>query len=453
MLLASQQLLGAQAQAQEDDDDPWKVRFFKNEPYLTLETIQKQYGFTDLATQGEGFELGSPTAVIQGRVGVPSMLVNRLRYQLHLEPKQSGSRFLLSAYDLTNVIDLLLRPGNHMQPAPLKTVYVQPIADEFAVEPSARVLAFQLQEILRDYGLAVRFLDPDSMGIVGDALEVEAESGAIWLRLQGNGRLLDRNLRCTVLAPPGAPARKTDFKATESDEAAVHLGNLYDGESLALATLIQSGLVFGPGARNGGAVDAGIRQWPVEPFQRGSGAAVHIEWGADVTPEHLLKAITAGIVRYGGFVSVAAEQVQAMTKARDPLVKAGDVKLRLRDEDGMLEVKVGLARARSLDGKLDPTKVDVQVFLFSREGESAIDLIQTPPPKVSWVSLLADWTLDDPETVELLYHIGKDDAGEFRRTSFGYVVRVAYDGKFQDAAAEPQGLLNQLWRFSAIFPR
>ena len=72
------------AQAQDvPDDDPWAVRFFKDEPYLTLETIQRKYGFESFATQGDGFELRSPSAVIEGGVGNGTVLVNRLRYQLH----------------------------------------------------------------------------------------------------------------------------------------------------------------------------------------------------------------------------------------------------------------------------------------------------------------------------------------------------------------------------------
>jgi len=40
-----------------------------------------------------------------------------------------------------------------------------------------------------------------------------------------------------------------------------------------------------------------------------------------------------------------------------------------------------------------------------------------------------------------------------RREAFGHIVRVIYDGQLQDVVAEPKGLLNQLWRFSAVFPK
>lgn len=445
-----QQLL-AQAPAPAPQDDRWAIRFYKDEPYLTLETIQRKYGFASVATQGNGFELRSPTAVIEGAAGNGTVLVNRLRYQLHLEPKRDGERCLISAYDLTNLLDLLLRPGNHMQPTPIKTVYIQPVDGD--ILPEGRQIAFALQDVLRGFGFNVRFLDPEAEGIVGEALEVEEEGGVIWLRLHGNIGLLARNARCTVLAPPGAPSRAVRQGATEADVGAVYLGNLYDSESLALATLIQTGLNFGPGARNGGTVDAGVRQWPIDPFQRGSGAAVQIEWGEDLDPEHILKSITAAVLRYAGFVEGAAERVQEFTKAREPAIRVSDVSLKLRDEDEMLVVNVGLARATELLERPDPAKVDVQVFLFSQEQGSAVDLISAPPPKIEWVSLLADWTEEDPERLQLLYHIGKDEAGEFRKKTFGHIVRISYDGKFQEAVAEPQGLLNQLWRFSAVFPK
>ncbi len=118
-----------------EDASAWKVHRLYQRPYLQIEAIQQNYGFATIKQNRESFELRSPTALVQGRVAEKTILVNRLHYDLHFPPEMKNGRRLLSAYDLTNLLDLLLRPGSHMRPKRLKRVYLQAVEDEWSTRP------------------------------------------------------------------------------------------------------------------------------------------------------------------------------------------------------------------------------------------------------------------------------------------------------------------------------
>ena len=82
-------------------------------------------------------------------------------------------------------------------------------------------------------------------------------------------------------------------------------------------------------------------------------------------------------------------------------------------------------------------------------------MIQSKAPDVRWISILPDWTIDQPEVMDLLYDIPpRLEGGDiYPERDLGYVIRVIYKGKLQDAVAQPKGLLNQLWNFTPIFPK
>ncbi len=442
-------LLGICASALgEEEEDGWKVRNYRGMPYLSLESIQESYGFEKVVVEDTEFELRAQGALIRGKMNRKLLDINGLAYHLHYGPIRLEGKLYLAAFDVTNVLDLILRPTGHMRPKALHTVYVEAVEDQWSTKPDAKDVSLEIQHALAGYGVTVRFLGTNSGGIVGDSMEIDGEGGTVWIRLQGNGKLSHHEFRTSVLAPPGAPERGEVVHSAE-EMAAVYVGNLYDAQSLALATLIQTGLVFGPGAKASDAVDAGIRQIPSEAFQRASGAAVHIEWGEEIDPIHLLKSVIAGILRYSSFLEGQVKAAKALEEKNENTLEIQGVVLELVDHE-TLRMRVALGKVDS--GKSpDQEKIDVQAFVFAREGTSAIQLISAPPPKVTWISNLPAWEGDQPEELNLSYHLGAS-AAEVHRETFGHIVRLIYDGQVQDVQAHPQGLLNQLWRYSAIFP-
>ena len=286
--------IGLNARGQ-DTDEAWEIRTHRGRPYLALENVQQNYGFKDAIVEGTAFQLRGPGALIEGQADQQIVRINRLNYHLHYAPVLLDGKIFFSAYDVTHVLDLILRPASHVVPVKLKTVFVEAVEDQWSTRPDANDMALEIQQALAGYGVAVRILDANSGNVATD--------GAVaWIRLQGNGKLSHYyEYRCSVLAPAGAPER-VGIAASADEISAVFPGNQFDAQSLALATLIQSGLIFGPGAKNGEVLDAGIQQTPSIAFRSARGAAVHVEWGEEIDPVHLLKSLAAGILRYSAFL-------------------------------------------------------------------------------------------------------------------------------------------------------
>lgn len=284
--------------AQGENDDGWEVATYRGRPYLSLESIRKNYGFDKGNSLQSSFVLRGGGAVIEGNADQKLLKINGLNYGLSYAPVLIEKQPHLSAFDVTHLLDVVLRPTEHIKPKALKTVFVEAVEDQWSTRPDANDIVIELQHALAGFGVTVRVL-PANSGMVPS--ESDPNEGSMWLRFQGNGKLSHFEYRCSVLAAPASPERAL-FANSAEEVSQVFPGNQFAAQSLALATLIQTGLVFGPGAKSGNVVDAGVHQRASVPFRNANGAAVHVEWGEEVDPVHLLKSVAAGILRYSGFI-------------------------------------------------------------------------------------------------------------------------------------------------------
>jgi len=441
-------LLGLLPLAEAHGEPNWEVQMYRDRPYLTVEAIQRNYGFTEINSDPERFEMKSASAVLQGRVGAASITLNRLRYQLHFESASNGKYRLLSAYDLSNLVDLLLRPVDHLQARELKTVYLQAVGGgEASAKPVAAEIVLALQAALGGFGVKVRVIAEDAAGGAGESLRKEDAGATAWLRFKANPKLPGQYVRCGILAPPESPKREGG--PGNSSGHTMYLGNLHDAESIALATLLQSGLVFGPGSKAQPVTDGGIAQDVTDPFQRSSGAAVLVEWGEAFAAEHLLKSIVAGVVRYQGFLKGMAEHQGQSAPALGAQVVIGGVDLKMQNGPPALAIQISGQNGDTIPGDIDLKDLEVQFFLFGGTAQGGIGLLATPPPKIGATSPEM-WTQETGGKVELRYPLPAGIGEKARGPEFGFAVRLLWQGKIQDTFATPRGLQGQLWRFSSL---
>jgi len=448
LALASSFLIPAPRVSAQSGAGAWEVQLHRGIPYLTVEAIQRNYGFTDLTTDAERFELKSASALLQGREGASSILVNRLRYDLHFPIENQNGRCLISAYDVTNLIDFMLRPTDHLQARELQTVYLQDAGNELSVTPVAAGVVLSLQEALRSFGIEVRLLS-EGADELPEASWRDGPTGAtIWLRLKGNAKLPAHSIRCGILSPPESPKR--NGAPGDAARRVVHTGNLYDAESLAFATLLQSGFVFGPGAKTEKIIDGGVGQDAEGAFQRSSGAAALVEWGSEFPEEHLLKSIAAGVVRYQGFLKGLRERQEAAAEGGRTAFTLGPIEL--HQGSGPPELRFQI---RARDGAVPPAgipvqELELQFYLFSGKA-GRVELLSTPPDKILAEKLIKPDAVPG-SVLDLAYVLPEVIQNRAGEPDFGWVVRLVWQGKVQDSEAAPRGLLNQLKRFTSLYP-
>lgn len=106
-----------------------------------------------------------------------------------------------------------------------------------------------------------------------------------------------------------------------------------------------------------------------------------------------------------------------------------------------LRVPIVRAGSQPVDGKM----VDMEVFFFDRVNGTQVAQSIAQEPVETWQSSPVDWTGPGEETLDVVYNLPTLSPAEVqqhgRRTYYGYMLRLYYNNKLQDVAAEPRDLL------------
>jgi len=102
---------------------------------------------------------------------------------------------------------------------------------------------------------------------------------------------------------------------------------------------------------------------------------------------------------------------------------------------------------------IDPSQVDIDVYFFDRVNGEKISQTIADEPSSSWGAPPVDWSGIGEEPLDVTYFLPALTPGEIaahgRRAYHGYVVRLYYQHKLQDVAAEPRDLLD----FGSLAPQ
>ncbi|MEN3942326.1 tetratricopeptide repeat protein [Prosthecobacter sp. SYSU 5D2] len=124
----------------------------------------------------------------------------------------------------------------------------------------------------------------------------------------------------------------------------------------------------------------------------------------------------------------------ACVAVRDPSVVNGE------------KVVLRIPILRQGNTTLDPSQVDIDVYFFDRVNGEKIAQTIADEPVSTWASLPVDWSGIGEEPLDVTYFLPALTPGEIaahgRRSYHGYVVRLYYQHKLQDVAAEPRDLLD-----------
>jgi len=101
---------------------------------------------------------------------------------------------------------------------------------------------------------------------------------------------------------------------------------------------------------------------------------------------------------------------------------------------------------RQGNATVDPSQVDIDVYFFDRVNGEKIAQTIADEPVSSWAAAPVDWSGIGEEPLDVTYFLPSLTPGEIaahgRRSYHGYVVRLYYQHKLQDVAAEPRDLLD-----------
>ncbi len=449
----------------------WEVETKGGRTFVPLESVAEIYGFDEVKTQGTETVLKSSSAVLKVKIDSKTLEINGMKYGLNLAiQKGRKGKPIISSLDVSGLLDLVFRPRDNMQPRQVQAIYF-----DSSREPDCEEATEYIRHYLADSGLDIvsgaQSPQPWGISLPSDLPRKQQVVGAahtirIFLRGGADKTLKPGETRTVYLAPAGSPAYAAEDESGQSMET-IYAGNLYGAESLALGTMFQRFLLVGKGAASATLVPG----WATE-LKKLDQPGIQIFWGAEVEPEAIAKAVAEGAKAYAAFMreeslrkseqqaalmlplSIAKTDIRIEASQTAEKAEEGDTKKSKEEELASLHLRLDIKKNPGVSEVIDPSQVELQVFFFDRKADDRVDLVDSPMPEVKWISILPDWTIDGPEVVELSYHVSKEDldGGGVERSGFGYVVRLVYGEMLMDTVSEPRGLLNQLWRFTPIFP-
>lgn len=392
----------------------------------TPEALAKRYGLEHRQEEAGGFQLQGSGARVRGNPGDMFLEVNRLRYRLS-EPWKGAAGNALGEKDVVGLLDLLLQPARHMETPRLVEVFLEE-AEPGKGEAAGKVMAM-LRKTLEEYEVKVSSADAG-----------RPEKDFLWLRLREaqEAERDARSSRCLVLAHsnPGESG------------GGVYPGEFFDAESLILATLIQTGMVLGPGAAGGGAQDGGIERIPLGAFAMGSAPAVCLEWGSGLDPAHVAKSLAAGVLRFGRFLGS-----EERSRGGPPPFGRREVRMNrvdLREGPGEEEVQLILSVAGKA-GDLSPEKrdaIEIPPRFFVRDEDGLIRMLAAAGTRLDWGEVTqVPGDEGAMATLRVVVSLPKEDYDRLRSGFWGYAVWVVREGVVEDRRATPDWLADQLWRW------
>ncbi|MEZ5300211.1 MAG: N-acetylmuramoyl-L-alanine amidase [Verrucomicrobiales bacterium] len=443
----------------------WRTFVYRGRTYVYAEDVAAFYRMK-YARDGKALRFSTEGLEIKAVIGSKELWINGTKFYLSYPVVTMQAGPVISAFDLSHLIDAVIRPSTRRRPIELKRVIID--AAHGGTDPGREAqgekekdltlaIAKALAERVRQMGLepvlvrdADLYLDPADRA----ALANVGDEGAclISIDLNYSESKSSSGIETYALPPSGTPATYDDDGAKVDRQ--IYLGNVSDAENIALATSVHSSV-----AASTKMDDLGIKRARFPLLKRVNVPAILLRPGFMSHPaegekladpafhDQIAAAVAAGIGRFA----------KAMRRGSLQPPKQA---LKIADATGAPTadgVKAELAIEVVGGAAIDPAKVDLQVFGFDLVNGEQIDLTYADPPAITWKSVLPDWKATPKELLDFQFKLPTPDqklVEDFgSRRFFGYVVRLIYDGELQDMTASQPNLDRGLHHFAPAFPR
>lgn len=453
----------------------WDVVTYRGRGHVSLDQMAGFYGFEGPVADGREQVLRTRGVEIRCVVGAKQISINRLRFHLSYPIVSLRGKSLISVFDVTHLVDPVLRAPRVEQSRALKTIVIDPAHGGEETGVTSRLgkeselmlaLAETLRADLEGRGYEVRLtrregdptLGPEARALVANA--VEGEAVFVSLHANRSSNAATKGAETYTLAPAGTPSTY-DPDGTKPD-LNFYLGNLHEMENMMLATALHGAMVV-----QGGAADLGIKRARFGELRGVRMPGVVLRVGYLTNPEDgrrmadaetrksIARSLGDGIDRYakylksGGTPEDPARRLRITDVAVETMPKEPAPG---KDENKSITVKI---ESVGEDPTIDPAKVDIEVYVIDLVDGEWLEPAAVDPPTISWLSVLPNWNDHRTEELQVLYHrpAAAPEAGATKprnRRFFGYAVRILYDGHLQDTVSNPPALERCLYQFYAL---
>ncbi|MFZ4774239.1 MAG: N-acetylmuramoyl-L-alanine amidase family protein [Terrimicrobiaceae bacterium] len=232
----------------------WNITLLEGRRYVPIEDVATFYKLNAPQIEGNTFTITGQGRTIRGSGGGREVLINNVKYVLCFDVISKGGRLLISAMDVTKIIEPVMRPGKIKNATAVRTVILDaghgghdsgargPLGLEKAVTLD---VVLRAKKLLEENGYNVRLTRMTDVFIPLEKRPAMANKypNAIFVSVHFNKSNTPggTGIETYALAPRGVPSM--DEENLSYSDFKPYPGHLRDAENIALATAMHSSLL------------------------------------------------------------------------------------------------------------------------------------------------------------------------------------------------------------------
>lgn len=314
IIVATWLALSAGAQA------AWNVVMHEGRRYVPIDNVATFYKMTLNASSGS-FRLSGPNRSIVGKPGARDVMINGVKYVLCFPMVSRGGKTLISAMDVTKIIEPVLRPQKIKNATAVRTVILDPghgghdsgAKGKMGLEKEAALdVALRAKRLLEAKGYTVKLTRSSDVFIPLESRSAFANKhqNAVFVSIHFNKSrgTTGTGIETYCLAPRGVPSM--DEEHLSYSDFKLHPGHARDPENVALATAVHASMV-----RRSSLPDRGIKRARFHVIRATKIPSILVEGGFMNNPvdgrliastmyrQNMAAAIAAGVDLFRGSVT------------------------------------------------------------------------------------------------------------------------------------------------------
>jgi N-acetylmuramoyl-L-alanine amidase len=232
----------------------WQVVMVEGRRYVPIEDVSRFYKLQPPVKNGRSFEMSTKGRKIRGEVGKREIFINNVKYVLCFPIRQKDGKIVISAMDVTKIIEPVMRPSLIKNAAPIRTVVLDAghgghdsgAKGSKGIEKEAALdVVLRAKRLLEQSGYTVHLTRSRDVFVPLEERAAFANKfpNAIFISVHFNKSLTGgaSGIETFALAPRGVPSM--DEENFSYSDLKQHRGHARDPENIALATAVHSSML------------------------------------------------------------------------------------------------------------------------------------------------------------------------------------------------------------------
>ena len=231
----------------------WTVIRHRDRPYVTFENVAQFYHFSEYTRVNRTVSLRSERRVVRAQGGTSEYSINGVRFFACFPLLSNGESDLISAMDISKIIEPVLRPSRIQGAQKIETVVLDPghggidrgASSSFGTEKSFTLdvaLAARKELIRAGYRVEMTRVNDVAVSLEERVRFANRFPRAVFVSIHFNSASGGAGFETYALAPEGVPSNaSSEHHASGSDGRCA--GNAFDGQNIALTAAIHAAVL------------------------------------------------------------------------------------------------------------------------------------------------------------------------------------------------------------------